>query len=81
LYLAVVEVAAMVAVNFGAVEVFPSVGGGRGIGVIVVVVGYHCCRKSLETSPIFIHLLPYLHIQIMTHMMTNNLLSSEILLC
>jgi hypothetical protein len=80
LYLAVVEVAAVVAVNLGAVEVFPSVGGGRGVGVIVVVVGYHCCRKSLETSLVFIHLPPYLLVQIMTHAMTNNLLSSEILL-
>jgi hypothetical protein len=51
LYLAVVEVAAVVTINLGAVEVFPSVGGCRGVGVIVVVVGYHCCRKSLETPP------------------------------
>jgi hypothetical protein len=81
LYLAVIEVAAVVAVDFEAVKVFPGEGGGRGVGVVVVVVGYHCCRKSLETSLVFIHLPPYLFVQIMTHAMTNNLLSSEILLC
>jgi hypothetical protein len=71
LYLAVVEVAAVVAVDFGAVGFLPGVGRGRGIGVVVVVMGDHCCRKLLETSPIFIHLSPYLHNQIMTHRMTN----------